>query len=628
MRNYQTEAAGADVSGLLSRNLLGTGSPSAENLVWEKILFLDRLRDLYQKVTRPDGGPILENLLKELQITYEVDDEDLTGIPETGPAIVVANHPFGMLEGAIVGTMLPRIRPDVKIMTNYLLAGLPEIENQCIFVDPFKSKSASTINQRALRQALRWLKSGGMLVMFPAGEVSHWRLPSGEITDPEWSDTASRLVRMTGSCVVPVFFKGTNSIPFHLLGIFHPRLRTVSLPLELLNKMGKNVEVRVGTTIPHKTIVEISDHRDAISYLRWRTYLLGRRGECDQRLVPRVIRAVVPKKTPEPIAIETPRDELIDDIRNLGEEQCVQDTGEYSVYLAGAEQMPNVLRELGRLREIAFRAAGEGTGKDLDLDCFDSYYLHLFLWNKVRRELVGAYRIGGVHEILALFGPRGLYTSSLFHYEPEFFQRIGPALELGRSFIRPEYQRLFPPLLLLWRGLATYVARNPEAPVLFGAVSVSNEYNPASRRLLAHFLELHRRDDSLAPLVRPRRQFRPARDSELDGQVMNNLLPDLDSISVPISDIETDGKRVPILLKQYLKLGGNLLGFNVDPSFSETLDGLVLVDLRQTEASMLRRYMGPEKATRFLEYHGMCLTDLSARAANAHVELARGRQSS
>jgi len=603
MPNYETEEASATVSGLLSRNLLGTDSSSAEHLLWEKFLFLNRLRDLYQKVRRLDGGPILENLLKELQITYEIDDEDLAGIPKSGPAIVVANHPFGMLEGAILGTMLPRIRGDLKIMTNYLLAGLPELEGQCIFVDPFKAKGSSTINQRALRQARRWLKSGGMLVVFPAGEVSHWRLPSGESTDPEWSDIASRLVRMTGSCVVPLFFKGTNSIPFHLLGIFHPGLRTVSLPMELLNKMGKIVEVRVGTAIPHKIIAEIGDHRDATSYLRWRTYLLGRRGECDQRLVPRVIRAVVPKKTPEPIAIETPRDELIDDIRNLGEEQCVEETSEYSVYLAGAEQVPNVLRELGRLREIAFRAAGEGTGKDLDLDCFDSYYLHLFLWNKVRRELVGAYRIGSVHEILALFGLRGLYTSTLFHYDPEFFRRIGPALELGRSFIRPEYQRLYPPLLLLWKGLATYVARNPEAPVLFGAVSVSNEYNPVSRRLLAQFLELHRREEALAPLVRPRRQFRSARDPKLDGQVMNSLLPDVDSISVPISDIETDGKGVPILLKQYLKLGGKLLGFNVDPSFSETLDGLVLVDLRQTEASMLRRYMGPERAARFVEYH-------------------------
>jgi len=603
MRNLSTEDAGTNVSGLVSRNLLGIGSPSADNLHWEKFLFLNRLRDLYQKARRPDGGPILQNLLKELQVTYEVDGEDLAGIPKTGPVIVVANHPFGMLEGAILGSMLPRVRSDVKIMANYLLAGLPEIEGQCIFVDPFKTRGATAINQRALRQALRWLQSGGLLVVFPAGEVSHWRLLSGDVTDPEWSDTVSRLVRMTGSCVVPVFFKGTNSIPFHVLGIVHPRLRTVRLPLELLNKMGKNVEVRVGTAVPNKTIAEIRDHRDATSYLRWRTYLLGRRGEPEQRLVPRVIRAVVPKKAPEPIAIETPRDELIDDIRSLGEEQCVEDTSEYSVYLAGAEQLPNVLRELGRLREIAFRAAGEGTGKGLDLDSFDSYYLHLFLWNKARQELVGAYRIANAHEILSLFGLRGLYTSTLFHYDPEFFQRIGPALELGRSFIRPEYQRLYPPLLLLWKGLATYVARNPEAPVLFGAVSVSNEYNPSSRRLLAQFLELHRREEALAPLVRPRRRFRPAHDPELDAQVMSSLLPDMDSISVPISDIETDGKGVPILMKQYLKLGGKLLGFNVDPNFSETLDGLVLVDLRQTEVSMLRRYMGPEKAARFLEYH-------------------------
>jgi len=254
MRNCQTEDRSTNVAGLLSRNLLGTDSSSAENLFWEKFLFLNRLRDLYQKVRRPDGSSILENLLKELQITYKVECEDLAAIPKTGSAILVANHPFGMLEGIILGTMIPGIRQDVKIMTNYLLSGLVEIEQLCIFVDPFNAKGSTVINQRALRQALRWLKSGGMLVVFPAGEVSHWQLPSGDVTDPGWSDTVSRLVRMTGSCVVPVFFKGTNSIPFHLLGIFHPRLRTVSLPLELLNKMGKSVELRVGTAIPHKTI--------------------------------------------------------------------------------------------------------------------------------------------------------------------------------------------------------------------------------------------------------------------------------------------------------------------------------------------------------------------------------------
>jgi putative hemolysin len=601
MPNGERDTAPAVRPVLPGRGLPGSARWTAQSLLFEKILFLDRLRDLYERARATVDRPIFESLLNELQVRYEVRPEGLAGIPKTGPIVVVANHPFGMLEGAILGAMLPRVRCDVKIMANYLLGSLPEIASRCIFVDPFKDPCSITSNVRALKEAVAWLKAGCLLVIFPAGEVSHWNLH--EIADPEWSDTVSRLVRLTSSAVVPVFFKGTNSLPFHLLGLLHPRLRTARLPGELLNKMGKNVEVRVGSLISHKTITAISSDRDAIAYLRWRTYLLARRGEPELRLVPRIIQSVVPKKSAESLAAPTPREMLLEDIRHLNAEQCVEDAREYSVFLAGSEQLPNVLRELGRLREITFREVGEGTGKSLDLDTFDAYYLHLVLWNNARQELVGAYRLGHTDEILALFGPRGLYTSTLFHYEPTFFQRIGPAVELGRSFVRPEYQRQYQPLLLLWKGLGTYVARNPEAPVLFGAVSVSNEYNPLSRRLIAQFLECHLREQDLAGLVRPRRPFRAAFRQDLNTHVIGRLLRDLDSLSVPISDLEGDGKGLPILLKQYLRLGGKLLGFNVDVNFTETLDGLVLVDLRQTEPALLQRYMKPEGAARFLQFH-------------------------
>jgi putative hemolysin len=603
MANVESQVVATTPVSILSRNLLGNANRSVEDVFWEKLLLLDRLRDLYQKVRKPEGGPILESLLNELHISYEVAAEDLAGIPKTGPVLVVANHPFGLLEGAILGTMLPRVRPDVKIMANYLLAGLPEVEGQCIFVDPFQGPGSTATNSRALRRSIHWLKSGGLIIIFPAGEVSHWKLPSGEVADPEWNDTVARLARITGAAVVPVFFKGSNSIPFHLLGMFHPHLRTIRLPVELLNKMGKNVEVRIGTAIAQKAIAHIPSDKDATSYLRWRTYLLARRGEPDMRLVPRMIRSVVPKKPLDPIAPETPRDALVDDVQHLDAEQCVADSNDYAVYLAAADQLPYVLPELGRLREIAFRQVGEGTGKSSDLDSFDSYYLHLFVWNKTKQELVGAYRIGRTQQILGQWGPKGLYTSALFHYDPRFFHRIGNSLELGRSFIRPEYQRQHPPLFLLWKGLGAFVARNPETPVLFGAVSISNDYNPASRRLLAHFLELHRRDEDLATLIRPRRPFRPPLDRDLDARVVSSLVPDLDSLSVPISDMEADGKGLPILLKQYMKLGGKLLGFNVDADFAETLDGLVLVDLRETDATVLQRYMKAEGASAFLAYH-------------------------
>src|SRR5579871_1543055 len=603
MPQGETEVVDNGPISIVSRNLLGHPNRTVEDMFWEKLLLLDRLRELYQRVRKPDDRPVLENLLNELQINYQVDPEDLAGIPKSGPVIVVANHPFGLLEGAILGAMLPRIRPDVKIMANYLLAGLPEVENHCIFVDPFKGQSSSAINSRGLRRSIRWVKSGGMAVIFPAGEVSHWKMNAGQVADPEWSETVARLVRLTGASVVPIFFKGSNSIPFHLLGMFHPRLRTIRLPKELLNKTGKSVEVRIGTVVPHKAIADIAGDRDATSYLRWRTYLLAKRGEPDMRLVPRMIRSVVTRKPHDPVALETPKEILLDDIDNLDAEQCVAESGDLAVYLTGADQLPYVLPELGRLREIAFRQVGEGTGKSADLDQFDSYYLHLFIWHQVRQELVGAYRIGRTHQILGRLGPKGLYTSTLFHYDPRFFYRIGPSLELGRSFIRPEYQRQPQPLFLLWKGLGAFVARNPETPVLFGAVSISNDYNPASRRLLAHFLETHRQEEDLARLIRPRRAFRPVLDRDLDSHVVASLLPDLDSLSHPISDIESDGKGLPILLKQYMKLGGKLLGFNVDPDFSEALDGLVLVDLRETDPAVLQRYMKAEGMESFLRYH-------------------------
>ena len=258
--------------------------------------------------------------------------------------------------------------------------------------------------------------------------------------------------------------------------------------------------------------------------------------------------------------------------------------------------MPLLLQEVGRLRELTFRKAGEGTGKSRDLDSFDDYYSHILLWHKTKRELVGAYRAGNTAEILAEHGISGLYTSTLFRYDERVFQKLGPALELGRSFVRPEYQRQYAPLLLLWKGIARLVARQPEIPVLFGAVSISNDYNEASREMIYRFFEARMQEDELAGLIEPRRPFRPGLLRRWDCRGMLHALRDLDELSQPINDVESDGKGLPILLRQYAKVGGKLLGFNVDRKFSNVLDGLVVVDLRQTEPAVLERYMGREAA--------------------------------
>jgi putative hemolysin len=579
----------------------------------DKFVPVDKVRELYRRVQQSPEGFGLEKLLMEMRVDLRVDAADTARIPATGPVVVVANHPFGMLDGAVLAVLLTRVRPDVKVMTNYLLSDVPELAQHCISVNPFQNEPFLTdraasarsidVNRRALREALSWLQKGGMLAIFPAGEVSTWQFPHAQIADPVWNDTAVRLIRRTGASALPVYFCGRNSMSFHLFGMIHPRLRTAFLLQEFLHQEGRTVEVRVGGEISADSVAGIAENREAIEYLRWRTYLLARRSR-PEKSWPVSVRSKFTETVQQPVAPAEPAELLAAELSGLTPDRCLTQNGDLAVYLVKANETPRMLQELGRLREVTFRLAGEGTGKRRDLDRFDRYYWHVLLWNKTKRELVGAYRAGNTAEILAQHGVRGLYTSTCFRYDPQLFEKLGPALELGRSFVRPGYQRQYAPLLLLWKGIARLLATHAETPVLFGAVSISNDYSKASREMIYRFFEARIQEDELAGMIEPRRPFRPTRLRPWDCRAMGHALRDLEDLSQPITDVETDGKGLPILLRQYAKIGGKLLGFNVDKKFSNVLDGLVVVDLRKTAPAMLERYMGREAAAEFRARHG------------------------
>jgi putative hemolysin len=569
-----------------------------------KLAPVGRVRDLYRRVQQSPEGFQLENLLAEMRVGLRVEPADQARIPASGPVVVVANHPYGVLDGAILTVLLTRVRPDVKVITNFLLADVPELQRHCIFVDPFHSDRSAESNRRALRQALAWLQQGGMLAVFPSGEVSHWQMPAAQIADPEWNDAAVRFIRRSGASALPVYFRGHNGVGFQLLSMFHPRLRTAFLLQEFLQQEGKTVEVRVGSEISSGAVTAISSDREATEYLRSRTYLLARRSR-PEAVWSAALRSRIALKMQGPVAAPARPELLAEEVARLPEDRLLAENGDLAVYLGTASEIPQMLREVGRLRELTFRRAGEGTGRSVDLDRFDKYYWHVLLWNKTNRELAGAYRAGNTAEILAQRGVNGLYTSTLFRYDEKIFHKLGPALELGRSFVRPEYQRQYAPLLLLWKGIARLVATRPETPVLFGAVSISNDYNEASREMIYQFFEERMRDDELAGWVEPRRPFRPALLRRWDCTAMCRALRDLDDLSQPITDVEADGKGLPILLRQYAKIGGKLVGFNVDRKFSSVLDGLVVVDLRKTEPAVLDRYMGREGAARFRQFYAL-----------------------
>lgn len=555
-----------------------------------------RLEQINSKVQQAEG-PSFRKILQALQVECVLDSADLARIPKSGPLVVVANHPFGILDGLIAGDVISSVRPDTKILTNFILSAVPYIAEQCIFVDPFGTTESVHNSQRGLREALQWLRRGGVLIVFPAGEVSHWKLHRPKIADPKWTTTAARLARMTGAAVLPLHFEGRNSLVFQTLGVVHPKLRTLSLPSEFVKAAGRSVKVEIGRAISAEEVRRFPDEEATTKYLRWRTYFLARRGRRYGE------KAAVTKQ--QPIAPATPATAVMSEVFALPEQACLARSGDLSVHVAEARQIPSALREIGRLREITFRAAGEGSGLALDLDEFDQYYKHLFIWDAARQQIVGAYRFGETESIIRSRGVRGLYTNTVFKFGRGFFEKLGPALELGRSFVREEYQRQYAPLLMLWKGLAAYVHRHPQTPVLFGAVSMSSEYNRASRELLVRYFKRAnaKRGDALSALVMPRAPFHVSRLRNWETRSILRMLSDVDALNAPIADIESDGKELPILLKQYLKLGGSILAFNVDRNFSNVLDGLITVDLRKSKREVLARYMTVQGVDEFHRFH-------------------------
>jgi len=392
--------------------------------------------------------------------------------------------------------------------------------------------------------------------------------------------------------VLPVFFPGRNGAFFQLAGLVHPRLRTALLPRQLLRQRGKSLTFAIGRPVQPASIATASD-RELTGTLRLRTRLLGYRSDPS--------RATAPARFPQPVAPPLPSKTLRGEVEALPGHATLAASGTFRVILARASAIPSILLEIGRAREVTFRAAGEGTGHARDLDRFDQDYLHLVLWDSDAGAVAGAYRLGQTDEVLHGGGTSGLYTDTLFRFGRDGISRIHPAVEMGRSFIHPDYQRSHSALLLLWQGIGAFVVRNPRYRFLFGPVSISQEYGRVSRELMVRYLGSALDDNALLPSVRPRRLFplRARRGLDLDAIV--GSLKGIDDLSEVVANLE-DGRGIPVLVRQYLRLGGRIACFNVDRDFANVVDALVVVDLAATERKLLDRYMGREGADRFLAF--------------------------
>lgn len=539
----------------------------------EKLLAVDELRALTRELAAGAcSREFCARLQQRLGLTIETADAELLHIPAAGPTVIVANHSFGLADAVITSNVLFRRREDIRYLANQQVLEVDGVRDLVFPVDLSDTPAARRTNARSLRDSLNWLDAGGLLVVFPAGVVAHWRWSTLGVTEADWNGNAVRLARRSGARVVPMWITGRNSAAFQIAGLAHPALRTAMLPREFVRRRDFSVRVRIGHPAPLNWVERRGDA--ATAYLRTRCESLR-----PQRRLPAL--RLQPLRR---LAAAVPAATLADEIAALPADRRLARGNALEVWRIGMADAPAVLSEIGRLRELTFRAAAEGTGKPSDLDRFDTTYQQLVLWDPNSRCIAGGYRFST---------EPGGYLTTLFRLDREFYRRLGPAIELGRSFITAAYQRNYESLLLLWKAIGAYVAANPRYATLYGPVSISNAYSPLARASLVSGLRQLAWREDLAPYAKPRLPFvsfqRPV------------VAYDLDELDALVADIDGPGKGIPILVKHYLKMGGKLAAFHVDPAFGNTVDGLITVNLKETPRKLLDRYMGPAAAAEFLQ---------------------------
>ncbi len=537
------------------------------------LLRYNRINKVYSKTRDKDGINFIDALISELEINYELSDQELKRIPSAGPFITISNHPYGGIDGLLLLHALSRHRPDLKLMANFLLRRIDPIRDYIIPGNPFEKHKEASSGIAGIKEALLHLRAGSPLGIFPAGEVSTYNDEWTDVTDRQWQSTAIKFIKRARVPVVPVYFQGTNSRIFHILGMIHPVLRDIKLPSELFNKKNRVIKIRIGNPVTVKDQDEFTDTCRYGRYLRARTYSLGTTMEVKKFFTYTIRRAV----TEEPVIEPVPREKLLKDIEKLSD-FLLFESDSFSVYCAPSVTMPNITTEIGRLREITFRNVGEGTNRRIDIDEFDLYYHQLFVWDEDEKRIVGAYRAGKGKEIIDKYGIQGLYIQTLFKIDRKFLPVLEQCIELGRSFISKEYQKKPLPLFLLWKGILYFLIKNPDYRYLIGPVSISNRFSHFSKGVIIKFITDNYFNHELARHIKPRNKFRVEL-GDVDTDIILGDSKDLSRLDKFIRDIDPSHYTVPVLLKKYLKQSGKIIGFNIDPKFNNALDGLLLLDL-------------------------------------------------
>lgn len=521
---------------------------------------------------------------KYLNLQYDL--EGLENIPKEGACVIVANHPHGMSDGLMFGDIAMKVRSDVRIIVNEFLDCVRGMRPYEIKVDVYGGEAAKRANMLSMKQILQWLREGHCILVFPSGSAASYSRQDGRVIDDPWQKNIASMIRKTNATVVPMHISGRTGLLFQLVTLLAKEHRSSLLAREIKRDGRMRHAIRLGKPIPPSTFSMLKDDEALSDYLRLSTMLL-RYSNCSTATTaePREMQPIEQTENP---------DTLQEEINKLPEDALcyANEKSGLRVFAAEAAQIPHLLHEIGVQREITFRAVGEGSGTACDLDDFDRHYVHLIMWDSKNKALAGAYRFGRTDVILKEMGGKGIYNSMFFDFSDKFLEFAKNGLELGRAFITKPYQRHPASLDTLWMGLGRYLVKHPEYRYLYGTVSISNEYSAASRSLILSYLKSNCMHETLPAEVKSKC---PPEKMELlseDARLLPTALEDGRLLTGLVNKLEQDGKGIPVLLRQYLRLGGRMVAFSVDHDFGDTLDCLVVVEPGATDARIRQRYLG------------------------------------
>lgn len=551
-----------------------------------ELMKINEVNKLFAQAQPKQGPEFVDAILKGCGIKIEFDERELKNIPAKGSFVAIANHPYGGIEGMVLLKILCMVRPDAKLMANFLLKKIPNLSDYFVAVNPFENiEHSSSIS--GLKTTLELLSNGTPIGIFPAGEVSTFKVDKQQVTDRMWHPVVGKIIAKAKAPVVPIYFHGNNGLLFNLLSLIHPTLRTAKLPSELFNKQGHTIRLRIGKPINVEDIPDYTNSTKLLNFLRARTYALGTGLEDEKKIFsPRNIFKI--KKQPAIIVPEINPAVLEEEVEALRDGYRVWTEKNYEVFITPTSLIPNAIREIGRLREVTFREIGEGTNKPIDLDEYDIYYHHLFIWDTDAKLIVGAYRIGLGDQIFYSIGKKGFYISELFKIKEQFTPVLKKGIELGRSWIRKEYQQKPLPLFLLWKGILKYLIDNPRYRYLLGPVSISNTFSKFSKSLIVDYINRNHFDHEMAQYVRPRKKFKVDLAS-IDTDLLMSGEDTFKGLDNLISEVETRNMKVPVLLRQYIALNAKIICFNIDPKFADCLDGFLVLDLQKVPQDILEK---------------------------------------